>query len=337
MTHPCPYCPLRDPSLIARFCDRACRMGLVLGDSIVERLHQLGNELYRAQLYDHARDAYEAACGQSEEFQVAPVFNWALCLVRLEDCDGALEKVDQVIEHYAEAEAYYLKGYILKYLRRWDEAEQTLRQAAELGDERAESMLTDIPLQRINHRVQTAGMNDDPEIKLAMLKSLGCKVAEGPPALRAEVMLEAGEAAERLSDFDQARQLFAQAYGQIPSAKTAQRLAEFLMDRGTEAEWARIESLLRTGLRLDPDCARAHYSLGRLWRTRGQPVLALKYLMQAIRKQPTEELLFETAEAAFEAGNLPHCLMLLQRIESARRPDPYWLDRVRQLRRSVGA
>ncbi len=333
----CEHCPMTDDSLVQRFCEGRCDVDGNFGFDVMHRLHQLGIDLYRAELYEDARNAFRAACEHSSSFAVESSFNLALCYVRLESYQAALDEVEKVLKEYNGSDAHWLKGRILQYMKRWDEAEQSIKEAVDLGSDRATEALTNLPLERLRDQMEKTGIAEDPERKLALLKSFSGKSRRLEIGQRSKLLIEAAQAAVELGDYAQARDLLTRAYRQDTTAETTFCLAEFLMDHGEESESEIAESLLRRVLSLDRNHGRARFCLGRLYRARGQSDLAITSFVSALRIAPSDEITFETAEAAAETGNVPYCLALLQRIESASDPDAYWVERARQLRRSIQA
>jgi tetratricopeptide (TPR) repeat protein len=333
MTDRCPACPLTDPRLIERFCSR-CRATLSFW-SQAERVHKLGNLLYEAKEYAAAADAYRAC---EAEVGLPAWFNLCLCLFQLEKYAESLEAIERAIAHEALPEALYLKGLVLRKLERRQEAQQILQQAEAGGWKKASAELSAMRMERLMGGLETGGVADSPDKKLAYLAGCLAGSDQLDENHQVQLLVEAGDAAVSAGDYALARRYFIRACQVKLSAETATRLAEFVLDYGAESEAEMAERWLMRALSLEGDHARAHYCLGRLQKLRGQINRSFHSLASALRANPHDEyVIFETAETAAEMGKISYCLGLLDRLDARAGDDSYWLYRARMLRRSIGA
>jgi len=335
MHKPCENCPLRDRALIERFCQR-CREKDVWGDA--RRCHELGNMLYHDGEFNAAADAFRAARRHSDEFLLEAAFNLSLSLTRLRHYDEALSAIDEVIDSEPLPEAMYMKGLILRYMERWDEAEHWLKRADEAGHDKAAAELSTLFWMRYQGVSHGEAFSDDPEKKLAYFTGVLSTLDSASPRKEATVLVQAGRAAAETGDYPLARRYFVRACQVDLSAETATELAEFVLDYGGEEEAETAESWLRQAMTFDGAHGRTHHCLGRLQQSRGRLMEAYRSMLSALKAIPSDEyVIFDAAELAAEKGDIAYSLALLARLEQLAGSDHYWTDRARNLRRGIGA
>ena len=336
MNRRCKECPLTQQELIDKYCVR-CEQEAILPDPAL-RCHALGMMLYRDDNFAVAADVFRAAGQHSESFLLEPVFNLALCEYRLGRYDAALAAIDRVVDYSPLPEALHVKGIILQRLCRFDEAEKVLLQAVAGGYEKAVSQLIDLRLRRDLDLVEGNAMAVDPEKRLACLTGLLARSDESAPRHTAQLLTQMGKAASQLGDLPLARTYYQRACETDLSAETATELAEFVLDCGGEDEVAVAEHWLVQALSLENEHGRALHCLGRVQQSRGQLQQAFHSMLSALRVSPSDEyVIVETAELVAEMGNVSLCLSILARLDAMANADPYWVDRARMLRRSIGA
>lgn len=127
--------------------------------------------LYREEHYAAAADAFRAADKNSDTFLLESVFNLSLSEYRVSRFEEALAAIEQVIDCAPLREALYIKGIILRRLKRLDEAETWLIKSDEAGHENAAAELIDLELARDVETICSGEMQDDPEKRLAYLRA----------------------------------------------------------------------------------------------------------------------------------------------------------------------
>jgi tetratricopeptide (TPR) repeat protein len=336
MQEPCEHCPLVGSHLFDQFCGK-CRQKTD-GHGVSHRFHALGIILYQDGFYDEAAAAFRAAIKHANWFMMESGFDLTLCLLRLSRYEEALEAINEVLEHHQQGDSYYLKGLTLRYLKRYDEAEASLKEAESKGYEKAATELDELRVARDIDYLDSGDLPEDPEKRLAYVvgRLSGMESIE----TRHEVALlsRAGDAARDMGDFDVARRYYISACQKDLTPETSTQLAEFVLDFGGEDEAEEIaETWLHQALDMNDQHGRAHLCLGRMQWNRGELERAFHSMLSAVRACPTDEyVLFETAELAAEIGNIPYCLALIRRLQAVAKDDHYWLDRARSLCRSIG-
>lgn len=102
------------------------------GLKLSHALHNLGNDLYKAECYEDARQCYGLALELDDEL-LETYFNRSLASARLSLYDSALADLDRVLEMNPNlAEAHYTRGLTFEQLGEFEEAAEAFLQALAL-------------------------------------------------------------------------------------------------------------------------------------------------------------------------------------------------------------